>query len=794
MRFVAAHFSSPLGRAVRQAVVSGAVAAALVLVVGVPAAAAGCAPSIGSCAVLGQPEPQGHGVFRFPQAIGFSPGGTQVFVGDQYSSVVQKFSIASQASGPDLATWRFDLGGYADSRQAGRLGVVGGVATDRSGHLFVLDSENDRVQVYDSANGTWLGAFGQYGGGEGQFDLGENTGAGGIAVWQTPSSVPNNGNPVHVFVADQRHHRIQRFTVAASSGLPAPLAGTSTTDAGKVVPQPDADWVVGSFGDCHATGDCTSAAHNFHLNYPQGVSVNPADWTAGDGGRIYIADDDNHRVLVWRDGPTGPQYAGQVGRYGTGQSQFRFPYDVGVDWHTPNHLYVADNNNHRLQQFDAGTYAFLRMWGRFGFEHGNFEYPRGVAALDENPTGGVYVADSANNRVQGFEVAGGKSVEPFGIAGRGPGYVSRPWGAAVDARGDVYVADSFADRIQKLSADGTYLGQWGYISPTSGFAAPGSGDGEFEYPRGVAHDQARDRVWVADTSTHRVQEFAPDGTWLATYTWFSSPYGIAADPSGAIYVADTSNDRVRRWDGSTWTTLGANPGFASPRGVAAAGGGVVYVADLGGGVWRFSGAGWSKVDGAPTQPGGVWVDRARSLLYVTDRDADRVMRLDLATSGSSWESWGANGTALGDLIQPAGLTTDAAGVLLVADAYNNRIQRWTVPLPTASDGGATSATLSMSANATEATALAGGTAATYAISFTGSGFTGSIDLAVTGCPRQVTCSLGPDPVTYTGTDTSTLTATAGRNATAATKMELTITASATGVTVAPIKVLLNVTK
>ena len=196
--------------------VAAVIAIAALLVVGAAPATADCpsAPGGGasgplSCTIVGN-EPQGHGVLRFPQAIGFSPGGGQVFVGDQFGSVVQKFSIQMQLSGPDVATWQFDIGGHADSRQVGRLGVVGGVATDRSGHLFVLDSENDRVQVYASTDGAWLGAFGEYGRGEGQFDLGENTGAGGIAVWQRPSEP---AGPVLVFVADQRNHRIQRFTV-----------------------------------------------------------------------------------------------------------------------------------------------------------------------------------------------------------------------------------------------------------------------------------------------------------------------------------------------------------------------------------------------------------------------------------------------------------------------------------------------------------------------------------------------------------------------------------------------------
>lgn len=761
---------------------------ALALSVLAAPAPAACAPALSSCAVVGQPQPQGHGVFRFPQAIGFSPGGRQVFVGDQHSSVIQKFSISPQASGPDLATWEFDIGGHADRRQNGRLGVVGGVATDRSGHVYVLDSENDRVQVFSSESGAWLGAFGQNGAGEGQFDLGKSTGAGGITVWQSPSTTDPNPNPVRLFVADQRNDRIQRFTLDPKTGLPDPLAGTGTTDDGKVIPRPDADWLLGTFGDCHATNDCAASAHDFHLNYPQGVAVNPADWTKTGAGRVYIADDRNHRVLIWRDGGDGapPTYAGQIGTYGTAQGEFRYPYDVGVDWHTPNYLYVADNNNHRIQQFDADSYGFSRMWGGFGRDDGKFEYPRALAALDENPAGGVYVADTASDRVQGFDVGGHKTVEPFGIAGRGPGYMTRPWGAAVDSRGDIYIADTFDDRIQKLSADGTYLAQWGYISAKSGFAAPGSGDGQFENPRGVAYDSARDHVWVADASNHRVQEFTTDGQWLATHTGFQFPYGVAVDPSGDVYVTDTGGDRIRRWDGASWTTVGTDPGFVSPRGVASAGDGVLYVADLGGGVWRYGAGGWSSVAGAPARPGGVWVDRVRRLLYVSDQDADRIMRLDLAKSGATWESWGDNGTDVGDLIEPAGLTTDADGALLVADAYNNRIQRWAFPV-------AAPASLSMAATPTEATAVAGRTPASYAISFTSSNFEGSIDLAVSGCPRRVSCSFSPDPVDYTGTETSTLTAKAAKNAGSG-AFDLTISAAAPGVSVAPITVRLNVTK
>src|SRR3954447_25372585 len=97
-------------------------------------------------------EPPEAGVFRFPQAVAVTPGGSTTFVGDEYSGVVQAFDAAGAP--------RFTLGQRAARREPGRLGVVGGVATDRSGHVYVLDSEHNRVQVFSASDGRFLASFG----------------------------------------------------------------------------------------------------------------------------------------------------------------------------------------------------------------------------------------------------------------------------------------------------------------------------------------------------------------------------------------------------------------------------------------------------------------------------------------------------------------------------------------------------------------------------------------------------------------------------------------------------------
>src|SRR4051795_324457 len=124
----------------------------VVVIAGVGLAApatADAAPAL-TPSVVGE-TPVAGGVFRFPQAVAFSPGGATVFVADQYSGVVQSFA----ADGTPRATF----GGRATRREAGRLGTVGGVATDKDGRVYVLDSENDRVQVFDAA-GHFIAAWG----------------------------------------------------------------------------------------------------------------------------------------------------------------------------------------------------------------------------------------------------------------------------------------------------------------------------------------------------------------------------------------------------------------------------------------------------------------------------------------------------------------------------------------------------------------------------------------------------------------------------------------------------------
>jgi DNA-binding beta-propeller fold protein YncE len=120
----------------------------------------------------------------------------------------------------------------------------------------------------------------------------------------------------------------------------------------------------------------------------------------------------------------------------------------------------------------------------------------------------VYVADNQNHRIQAF-TAGGSYVTQWGAQGSGDGQFVFPFGVAVDASGNIYVADQVNNRIQIFTSSGAYLAQWG---------TGGSGNGQFQLPTGVAVDSSGN-VYVADNGNHRIQKFGPVPQPTQPTTW-----------------------------------------------------------------------------------------------------------------------------------------------------------------------------------------------------------------------------------------------------------------------------------
>ncbi len=589
-----------------------------------------------SASLLGE-QPMGAGVFRFPQGVAVEPATGNVFVADQYSGVIQAFD----GNGTPL----FQFGARALRREPGRLGVIGGIAADRSGHLWVLDSENDRIQVFSTADGRYLASFGD----RGQFSL-SNYGtrpdagiaAGGLVVAQaSPAS------SVIVWVADSGNDRLLRYVFNPQTLRPHGPPRVS---------------------------DRSSAP----LSRPQGVGISP------DGRRIYAPDNRNHRIYVL-DSRTLERIS-VFGAYGTGPGQFASPYDAAVDAGSPSQLYTADNLNGRVNVFDAATLQYSGTFGGNGREVGRFSIVRAVTSNPLDQAGGVWVADTSNNRIQRVSRTG-EIVAAWGIHGRGAGYFTRPRGVAFHPDGRLMVADTFDSRIALFSPDGTYEAQYGRVSRTIGHTVPGSKSGELLLPSAVTVDRAN-ITWVADSYNNRLVQYSPSGGVLTTTRagGIRRPTGLATGSDGSVYVASSFSNRIVRFrsDGSSEII---RTKINRPSAVAVQATGRVFATSL-----------RTVIDvltnkRIPAPGGGTIWDRPQGIaaaddgtLYVSElrpatANGSRIVRgAPDGNGGYVWETIATEGTGLGQVLDPANLALSPdQRTLLVADAGNNRIQRLDAP-------------------------------------------------------------------------------------------------------------------
>ena len=258
------------------------------------------------------------------------------------------------------------------------------------------------------------------------------------------------------------------------------------------------------------------------------------------------------------------------GSFGTGNGNFSNPRGVAVD--SAGHVWVVDSSSDRVEKF-TGAGGYLSQIGcpagacSSGSGPGQFNVPW-VVAVDS--AGNVYVTDYYNNRVEEFTTAGayitawGCATAGTGCtAGFGPGEFNVPFGIAVDSARNVYVTDLGNNRVEKFTTAGTYITAWGCTNAATQACTAGSGPGQFNVPRGVAVDSAGN-VYVADGNNNRVQKFTSMGTYISQLGCasgacssgtgngqFISPYGVAIDSSGNLYVVDGGNNRVELFGDST---------------------------------------------------------------------------------------------------------------------------------------------------------------------------------------------------------------------------------------------------
>jgi len=545
------------------------------------------------------------GVLRFPQATAVGPDGS-VYVADQYSHAIQVFGPGGQF--------------VREIGDPDRLTSVGAVAIGPDGSVYIADGR-DRIDRF-AADGTFISEWGKTGSGVGEFRFGQGGGndsgaGGGLAIADG-----------FLFVADTRNDRIQRMA----------LDGSGAT---VIVP--------------------TGA-----VKRPQGLAAR--------SGRLIVADDNGHRMVVY-------DYNGaQLTTFGTGPGnkpgQLSFPYDVGID--ALGRVFVADNINHRVVRYGPGPkYTYRGRWGSYGSRVGQLQYPRGIAVA---PNGDQFVADPGGNRIDVFDFQGAPKGF-FGSSGRVTGQFIRPLGVATDASGVRAVADSVNGRVQLLNPDGSVI---------TAFGAPAPGPTLLPDPVSVAFDsrgllyvldQQRSRVLVFDRGGKIIRTIGSRGRSAGQLL---APSAVAVSGGGTVYVADTGNGRIVRY-----TTSGAHLGsigrFRNVRGVAVtADGSRVYATDAGTNrvsVLTAQGSDVAEIGaGDLRSPAEVALDGAGNV-FVADRGKDRVVAF--SPEGQMLLAWGMHGVGQGQFMGPTGISVSCTGLVTVAEADNNRVQQFQLPATTA---------------------------------------------------------------------------------------------------------------
>lgn len=324
-----------------------------------------------------------------------------------------------------------------------------------------------------------------------------------------------------------------------------------------------------------------------------------------------------------------------------------------------------------------------------------FSQTEGIAI---DSSGVIYVADADGNRVRRINLDGSiQTVAGTGVAGfagdGGPSnaaMLSHPYGVAVDPQGNLYIADLGNGRVRKISSSGTITTVVGGGSIVPG----GDGDGglatsaQLQEPRNVAAEPDG-TLYISDFAAQRVYRVTPGGilTTLAgtgkagfsgdgaasQLAQLNSPAGLASDSNGALYIADSANNRIRRVYQGVMSTV---YNVAGPTGVAISPTGALCIAGSG-----YLGTQFKAIAAIPSARD-VALDRVGNVYATTGQYVNKVSAAGTVTtiagSGAAPYFGGDNGPATAARLHgPTGLAVDEAGNRYIADTVNNRIRKIT---------------------------------------------------------------------------------------------------------------------
>jgi len=635
-------------------------------VLGVPSLLAGN----GRSGFSGDNGPATEAQLNSPQGV--CTYGSSIYIADTGNHRIRKVTIAGTISTVINTAGTEGSSGDGGDATAAALKTPQGVFVDGAGNIYIADTGNHRIRKVTATTGKISLVAGTIQGYSG------DGGDAKDARLNTPRglSIDIAGN---IYIADTLNNRIRKVTGTTISTV----AGTGT---------------AGFDSDGYDWG---SAISKKQLNNPQGVFV--------DGnGDLFIADTENQRIRKVTTGSIfGFPYANTTTIAGTGTAgyggdggaataaQIDSPTGVCV---TSGKVMIADTMNSCLRKVEISN---ITTWPATMTAGRGLKNPQEISAYYDAVQKKLFlfIADTDNNRIRKLDpdAATDNIVTVAGtgtFASTGDGSLAiyatlkSPAGVAVDASGNVYIADTGSNKIRKVTS------ATGIISLVAGTGAPGStGDGgsainaTLNSPAGIAVD-ASGNVYIADTVSNKIRKVAVttgiittvagtgtaghggDGG-AATLATIEGPKGVALDASGNLYIADTVSNRIRKVTVAT--------GIINTVAGSAAGGG-------------YSGDGGAATSAKIQNPQSVAVDTAGNL-YIADTE-NHALRLvnvhngiistmtsnDIDTDTSRPYS-GYNGDlqpgVQAYLNSPAGVALGlqkGGGRIFISDSSNNRIR------------------------------------------------------------------------------------------------------------------------
>lgn len=498
-----------------------------------------------------------------------------------YAALKTPYGLACAANGTIYVADSNDSDIVALSSAGALLGTMGSAQSMGFVRGIWVDSTDNSVWVDTSATGKVFHFAGWASGGGflGSFNVNiPSAGVFGIS-----------GNAGYLYIALSGVNQVAEYT--RSGTLEGTFGGAGTKVGQMRTPQglafaPDgnlyvveennnrvSEWSVPPSTASLASYVATSGGPGHAGMYPSGVEIVPSG--APNAGDVVVADTGNDRVaeytpggtLVWETNPSQVANEGSLAACGTnpGYPQFQQPRDVGVD--SSGNVYVADNGNGRIVVLNGANGKCLIPPFKL---HGGAAIGVTVSAT---PSGDrVYAANAPKNDILVFDTSG-NLVQT--LTSNGPCVINRARDAAADSSGDVYVANYESNNILEFGPAG------GCITT---FGTKGSSNGQFKNPYGVAvgtdpyinSGSPGGAIYIADSNNERIQEFTPSGTWVATIGsagpntqagTFTQLRRVAVDSHGNVFGADLWGERVEEWtragSGYTYSATLPNP-FVGP--------------------------------------------------------------------------------------------------------------------------------------------------------------------------------------------------------------------------------------